>query len=412
MWIRNSWHRATAVALAVMLAWTLWIYSETAYAAAGEVRNAGFEEPVSGGLIPGWTAFISPKGTSVTYEITNELAHSGSHSLKLTDKDGADGVTIWSQAIEVVPGESYTGSVWIYMDGSSFMNNGVSVPNRGSFIMRYYNEAGQQVGSDTDALIHHTGQSKWVQLATKPLQAPADAKTVRLMASLSNFYQTSGAYYDDFAIEGVFPGASAPAARSMSLSGSETTTVDGSYPVKLTAEGASSLYAIEAVLTYDPVQFRYVSVQASEAFHGGEEVYAEARELSPGRLKVIVSQLGERAVSGDTEVAIVQFQPLTPAATSAIVLEPFSIAAKQDADETGLSTVIREGMTLAVTIKTHAGDVDDNGRVDLADLIIVAQAVGRPASGSNARLDLNKDGAIDFADMAIISRLLVEGETE
>ncbi|MFF2888043.1 cohesin domain-containing protein [Paenibacillus sp. NPDC057967] len=412
MLIRNSWHRAIAIALAAVLALSLWVSAGTAFASPAELRNGGFEEPAAGGIIPGWTTFIAPKGSSVTYEITDERAHSGSYSLKITDKDGADGVSIWSQAMDIVPGENYTGSVWMYIEGSSFMHNGASVPNRGSFIMRFYNEAGQQVGSDTDALIHHTGQSKWVKLTTKSLQAPSDAKTVRLMASLSNFYQTSGAFYDDFEIEGVFPGETAPAARSLSISGPAAATVKENYSVNLAAMGASSLYAVETILSYDPAQFQYVSVQAAESFHGGEEVYAEARELAPGRLKVIVTQLGERAVSGDSEVAIVQFQPLAASASAKIELEPFAIAAKQDADETGVSTVFQEGMTLAVTVKAHAGDVDDNGRVDLADLIIVAQAVGSPASGAYARFDLNGDGKIDFADMAMISRLLVEGDTE
>ncbi|RJE86720.1 hypothetical protein D3P07_16145 [Paenibacillus sp. 1011MAR3C5] len=412
MLIRNSWYRAISIVLAAMLALSLWASVETAWAASSGLRNPGFEEPVSGGLIPGWSTFISPKGSSVTYEVTDEKAHSGSYSLKVTDKDGADGVSIWSHTVDVVPGESYSGSVWMYIEGSSFMHNGSSVPNRGSFIMRFYNEAGQQVGSDTDALIHHTGQSKWVKLSTKPLQAPSDAKTVRLIASLSNFYQTSGAYYDDFEIEGVFPGEAAPAARLLALSGPATATVDGDYPVKLFAESASSLYAVEAVLSYDPGQFRFVSMQAAESFHGEQEVYAEARELAPGKVKVIVSQLGERSISGDAEVAIMQFVPLAAAVSAKINLEPFAIAAKQDADETGESTVFQAGMTLETTIKTHAGDVDDNGKINLADLIIVAQAIGRPVNGSNVRLDLNGDGEIDFADLAVISRLLVEGDAE
>ena len=86
-------------------------------------------------------------------------------------------------------GVDYTGSVEMYLeDGSA------------SFFLRYFDEAGKQVGSDKDGvnIIHiRSGHGKW-QTVNATVQAPEGAKYARLFAGASNFFTTKGAYYDDF----------------------------------------------------------------------------------------------------------------------------------------------------------------------------------------------------------------------
>ena len=54
------------------------------------------------------------------------------------------------------------------------------------------------------------------------------------------------------------------------------------------------------------------------------------------------------------------------------------------------------------------GDVNEDGVVDLADLAIVAQAMGKPVE--NPRADVNADGVVDGEDFALVAANLGEGE--
>ena len=55
-----------------------------------------------------------------------------------------------------------------------------------------------------------------------------------------------------------------------------------------------------------------------------------------------------------------------------------------------------------------AADVNSDGVVDLADLAIVAQAMGKPVE--NPRADVNGDGVVDGEDFALVAANLGEGE--
>ncbi len=55
-----------------------------------------------------------------------------------------------------------------------------------------------------------------------------------------------------------------------------------------------------------------------------------------------------------------------------------------------------------------AADVNSDGVVDLADLAIVAQAMGKPVE--NPRADVNADGVVDGEDFALVAANLGEGE--
>ncbi|MFD0959449.1 cohesin domain-containing protein [Paenibacillus chungangensis] len=374
------------------------------------LRNGGFEEGGEGTVVPGWSLMYNLQDPAVSYSVTTEKARTGSNSLKLSDTTSAHGVALWTDPIAIIPGETYSASAWMYIDGDSFVKDGTSVPNRGSFMMRFFDDEGVKVGNDF--MITHYGQSQWTSVSTGDGVAPEGAVTARLFAYISNHYQTNGAYYDDIAIEGIFPGDVTPAAQSLSIDGMGLTSVNGTYTATLSASGASSLYAVDALIHYDPSQFQYASADAADEFRNGNEVYIAVQSTEPGKLRIVATQLGEHSVNGDTAIANIRFTALATADEAMITVDKQSSVAKENADATGVITTFPSDFIHTVQIHISLSDVNDNGVVDLADLIMVARAVGTPVADGSRRLDVNGDSVIDIADLSIISLEILEGEGE
>jgi len=151
------------------------------------LTNAGLEEPVSGDSIPGWSS-LSTITDNVSLSVSNERAKTGNNSIKITDGSQNEQVYAQSDPIPVTVGIKYTATVEMYLeDGSA------------SFYIRFFDDEGKQVGSDTDtSLIHiRSGYGEWKTVQAVAV-APAGAKYCRLFAGASNYFTTSGAYYDDF----------------------------------------------------------------------------------------------------------------------------------------------------------------------------------------------------------------------
>lgn len=152
-------------------------------------ENAGFEGTVGeNNSIPGWSSLFS-LSSNVSYGITNEKAKTGNNSLKIIDRAQNETVFVVSDPIPVTAGVEYTGTVEMYLeDGSA------------SFFIRYFDAAGKQVGKDVDGvnIIHVRGGHKQWQTVRATVTAPENAVSARLFGGASNFFTTSGAYYDDF----------------------------------------------------------------------------------------------------------------------------------------------------------------------------------------------------------------------
>ncbi|WJH36981.1 carbohydrate binding domain-containing protein [Paenibacillus sp. CC-CFT747] len=138
--------------------------------------NSDFELPVNAGVIPGWSATA---GT--TYAVTNEKSQSGAYSLKITDTSSTGSVALQTDAVKVVAGEYYNARTSVYL-----------VSGQASFLIRYYDGNGSDVGSEERHITGGAGQWQEVNLYSV---APAAAKTARLFA-FSTSYAQATAYYD------------------------------------------------------------------------------------------------------------------------------------------------------------------------------------------------------------------------
>jgi WD40 repeat protein len=347
------------------------------------VYNGSFEEPVAGNVIPGWSRFFADAAPGVSFEVSTEQAFSGNHSLKVVDNSADEPVAVISDPIAVLPNETYTASVQMFIQAG-----------RASFLARFYDENGQQVGSD---LIQHvqTGQGSW-QKVTVSGDAPADAKTIRVFASISKAW-TGTVYYDDFDVQRKFPDEdAAPGELRLSLEANEVE--EGAvFPVKVHVDDANDLYGVKVVITYDPETLAVESAWAGESFKDG---YFLANTETPGVIQFVATQVGDQAVNGNAEAAVLEFRALAETNASVITLTADSELVKRDADETQKIYAPESDVTVQVKIVKDYADVNGDGKVNLLDLAAVAKRVDGPY---DAKYDVNRDNAIDIKDVSIVS---------
>jgi|GEM_PF-1196294 len=79
-----------------------------------KVINGGFEEPATGGAIPGWTFWDGGYKTGVA--VTNEKAHEGKQSLKF---ENVKTTGLQSTLIPITPGEQYKATAKLYYKSTS-----------------------------------------------------------------------------------------------------------------------------------------------------------------------------------------------------------------------------------------------------------------------------------------------------
>lgn len=350
------------------------------------VSNSSFEQPEVDGKIPGWTSVFAPQPTNY-YEISNEKSNTGNKSLKVVDTSRNAGVALFSDKVNVLPNEEYTGKVNMFIESG-----------QATLLMRYFDENNSQVA---ESLSHvSAGVNNWEEVQIKS-KAPANAKYARIYASVSS-YNVATVYYDDFNIIGNFP-ASETTAGTLSISAPAMATKDERLTASLNVTNASNLYATEAIVYYDPSKLKFEALAVSDAFKGGHEVFVQFSTSTPGKAHIIISHLGNRLVSGDLKVADITFKALEVAGNTQIKLDKNSLTAKMDADVTGLFYPLGQDQQIAVTIVQLLEDADGSGVVDIFDLIAVAKQVGAQVTNENRKLDINGDGRLDIHDMGLIA---------
>lgn len=149
------------------------------------VPNASCEESTA--TIPGWNRF-GDVTASAFYTVSDERAHEGSVSLKFTDQSSDETVFIMSDSITLPAGLTRcTAGAKLYLqDGAC------------SFLIRFYNANGQQVGTDKDGvnIIPVTTPSpEWQEVQTT-VDIPAGAVNAVIGMGVSRAYMTTGAFFD------------------------------------------------------------------------------------------------------------------------------------------------------------------------------------------------------------------------
>lgn len=345
------------------------------------VWNGSFEKPLQGSAIPGWSNILQPTANT-SFQLSSDKAFSGKNSLKVIDTSSSEAIAIGSMPVEVLPGEAYT------MTAQLFIETG-----RTSFLARFYDETGKQTGAD---LIAHytTGLGKWQEVKLSGT-APANAKTARLFASVSQLYMTTS-YYDHFEITGKFPNTEVTAGQLNLTASKLTVEKDTLLPLQLQVNEASDLYAVKGVIHYDATHFAVDSVTVGDSFKNAFFTYDAA---TPGVIKIVATQTGDSSINGIADVAHIKLKAIKDG-SSPVVLSKLSQLGKIDADETGKTYSPDADSTLQITIVKEFSDINGDGKVNLNDVVAVAKQVGK---AYDAKFDVNQDGIVDIADVSIVA---------
>jgi hypothetical protein len=348
------------------------------------VPNSGFES----GNWDGWRANTNASNGNATYfEVSSERVKEGSYSLKVVDPSQSDGVSMMSDYIEVIPGERYKGSAWIWNP-----NDGAS---RSSIIGQYYDADKKPLIANVPAF-HQQTRGSWVLSEVDLGIAPANAKYMSIGPSLSNLWTTSGSFYDNFQVTGVFPQIAAVGAYT--LSANDFVNMNETYELTLKASSAIDLYAIVADISFDPTMFNFVNVELIGQFANG--IVTTAQEV--GKVSFIATLTGATGITGDTDVAKLTFNTFV-SGQSDFTLLTSSYSAKSNADVTGDIFNLQTPVSKQVTVVKVVYDVNGDGLINLVDLTTVAYYVGTNVTAATAKYDLNADGVIDIEDLGVLA---------
>ena len=356
------------------------------------IINAELEKTVIDGKIPGWSSLFEEITSNVSFEVSKERSKTGEYSLKVVDQSQNETIFAQSDPIPVVAGIEYTGSVEMFLeDGSA------------SFFLRYYGEDGKQVGGDKDGvnIIHvRSGYKEW-KTVKAVVTAPEGAKYARLFVGASNYFTTSGAYYDDFKLtyEGEIPEGVSPG--TLLLSAPSNVEEEKEFTVALAyfASESKDLYAFDAVLDYDSSKVELISISKAGEFNKSDVVLDSTVE--EGNIRAIGTQTGDQVVSQNGEILLFTFKAVDLGETT-ITLKGNSKVAKPTSGDTEAEYPIYMDRAYKIQIVEKAPtleDVNRDGKVNLIDLVAVAKKVGKEVNDTNGRFDVNKDGVIDLKDV-------------
>ncbi|RAV11757.1 S-layer homology domain-containing protein [Paenibacillus contaminans] len=292
----RKWKRGIALLLSFTLILSAFMIHGTPVQAATaklKLANPGFEAPLSGGKIPGWTSVFAETGSDFNYQITDDEKSSGSYSLKIVDQRRDKSVAILSDPIAVTSGVPYTGRAKILIEDAA---------STASLYIRFYDEAGKMI---TEQSKHSEGSKgftvgQWQDVTTPETAAPANAKTARIMASVTS-YSIANAYYDDMAI--TYDETNVPAKPELSVP--QSLSPGQEFTVTLRAAEANGLSQASVDIQYDQLKLQFVEAIAAGAFAGqGASVTASVYNET---VKVNAA-LNGTPINADSAVAELKFK--------------------------------------------------------------------------------------------------------
>lgn len=365
--------------------------------------NQGFEEMINlDKKIPGWSMFFDANAET-SHEITQDVRYFGNSSLKLIDKSNTLPIYLNSDPRPVTPGYSYQGSAMIYIAQNAGNAGGASL------VLRFYDADGKQVNTDKDGenIVHLRTIGAWTRVNVTGI-APANAAYAKMGASISNYFTAaSGAFYDDFTLtspqEEKEPGTLHLQMPSGNL---------GSQPLeaKVMLSRGLDIQSVSGKLAFDPSDMEVAAVAVAKDFNAdGTAVLDWTAE--GGILKFELSAPAGTSLSGDKQVLNVTFNLLADAEKVAVTLLQGSGVQDEDGVLNNKIYVSAADETSSTHIRRASLDVNDDGQVDLYDVMAVAKLTGQMVNNNNWMFDTNNDGTIDREDVetvtnAILSKLL------
>ncbi len=191
-----------------------------------------------------------------------------------------------------------------------------------------------------------------------------------------------------------------------SFSASETNVLTGdTFTLNLNAENITDLAGWQADIAFDPNVLEAVEVTEGDFLKsegGGTFFQAGTIDNAAGKITSLYSaRISESGVSGTGSLLSVTFMAKAGGETQ-VALENFEFISITDE----IIPTVHPNITITVG-EYPAWDVNQDGRVSIQDLILVARDLGSNAP-TNLRTDVNRDGVINIQDLILVARHIGE----
>ena len=190
------------------------------------------------------------------------------------------------------------------------------------------------------------------------------------------------------------------------FSATETNLLAGdTFTLNLNAEGVSDLAGWQTDITFDPDVLEATEVNEGDFLeaNGGDTFFLQGTiDNTAGKITNLSAALiSENGVSGTGTLISVTFIAKAGGETK-VTLENFEFGSI-----TG-DIIPAVPPNITITVGNYpAWDVNQDGRVSVLDLILVAKDLGSDAP-ANLRTDVNRDGVINIQDLILVAQHLGE----
>ena len=181
---------------------------------------------------------------------------------------------------------------------------------------------------------------------------------------------------------------------SLSAGAGETLTVN------INIAGGSGVAGYELTVAFDTSALTYVS--AANATYLPTGAFAPAPRVSGNRV-TLTAAAGSAATKGGGTLATVTFR-VAAVKASTLRLQNVTLS---DIDGENLAVRAWTNSVSVVRSSGAAWDVNQDGTVNVSDLVLVARHLGS-SSPANPRVDVNQDGSVNVSDLVLVARHLGE----
>ncbi len=194
-----------------------------------------------------------------------------------------------------------------------------------------------------------------------------------------------------------------PPGAGFTFSATETTTpsVGGTFSLNLNAENITDLAGWQTDIAFDPNILEAVEVTEGDflKLEGGNTFFQGGTiDNTAGKITNLFSaRIAESGVNGSGGLLSVTFKAKAAGKTQ-VILENFEFSS--------ISGAIIPTVPPNITINVGdypAWDVNQDGRVSIVDLVLVAKDLGSNAP-ANLRTDVNRDGVINVQDLILVAQ--------
>lgn len=196
------------------------------------------------------------------------------------------------------------------------------------------------------------------------------------------------------------------------LSGVDTVAGGSDFQLEFGVKSVKdSVYAMDVTMNYDP---ELVEFKSAASMRDGVQLL-ETANSTPGKLRfLIVSEGADNAVTGNMQLLSLDFRAktVTVDTESTIQIEKVTVADDEGKESETATSKHKIMITAEEPEPGISGDINNDGKVSIGDLAIVAANYGKDASSPDwaqaKRADVNKDGVIDLEDLALVARKITE----